>query len=388
METATYISLKDKFITTRKRTEEICGSLLVEDYVPQAADFSSPPKWHLAHITWFFEEMILKKNLEGYEEFSSEFGFLFNSYYQGIGERIVKANRGLITRPTVKDVYGYRAYVDKHMVLLLEKEADDDLQQIIILGINHEQQHQELLITDIKYLLGQNPVFPVYREEASLIKGVNQKTGWLDIPEGVYEIGHKGEGFSFDNELGRHKIFLHDFEICQALVTNRDFMEFIESGGYQKFQFWLDEGWSWVEKNEINSPEYWRKINGRWHVYTLGGLAEVDPSAILAHVSFYEANAYATWKGMRLPTEFEWEVAADSLDWGERWEWTSSSYSPYPNFKIAAGALGEYNGKFMINQMVLRGGSVATSEGHSRKTYRNFFHPHFQWQYSGIRLCR
>ncbi|MEZ7886679.1 MAG: ergothioneine biosynthesis protein EgtB [Flavobacteriales bacterium] len=382
------MSLKDKFITTRKRTEEICGSLLVEDYVPQAADFSSPPKWHLAHITWFFEEMILKKNLEGYEEFSSEFGFLFNSYYQGIGERIVKANRGLITRPTVKDVYGYRAYVDKHMVLLLEKEADDDLQQIIILGINHEQQHQELLITDIKYLLGQNPVFPVYREEASLIKGVNQKTGWLDIPEGVYEIGHKGEGFSFDNELGRHKVFLHDFEICQALVTNRDFMEFIESGGYQKFQFWLDEGWSWVEKNEINSPEYWRKINGKWHVYTLGGLVEVDPSAILAHVSFYEANAYATWKGMRLPTEFEWEVAADSLDWGERWEWTSSSYSPYPNFKIAAGALGEYNGKFMVNQMVLRGGSVATSEGHSRKTYRNFFHPHFQWQYSGIRLCR
>ena len=388
METATYISLKDKFITTRKRTEEICGSLLVEDYVPQAADFSSPPKWHLAHITWFFEEMILKKNLEGYEEFSSEFGFLFNSYYQGIGERIVKANRGLITRPTVKDVYGYRAYVDKHMVLLLEKEANDDLQQIIILGINHEQQHQELLITDIKYLLGQNPVFPVYREEASLIKSVNQKTGWLDIPEGVYEIGHKGEGFSFDNELGRHKVFLHDFEICQALVTNGDFMEFIESGGYQKFQFWLDEGWSWVEKNEINSPEYWRKINGKWHVYTLGGLVEVDPSAILAHVSFYEANAYATWKGMRLPTEFEWEVAADSLDWGERWEWTSSSYSPYPNFKIAAGALGEYNGKFMINQMVLRGGSVATSEGHSRKTYRNFFHPHFQWQYSGIRLCR
>jgi len=388
LETATYISLKDKFITTRKRTEEICGSLLVEDYVPQAADFSSPPKWHLAHITWFFEEMILKKNLEGYEEFSSEFGFLFNSYYQGIGERIVKANRGLITRPTVKDVYGYRAYVDKHMVLLLEKEANDDLQQIIILGINHEQQHQELLITDIKYLLGQNPVFPVYREEASLIKSVNQKTGWLDIPEGVYEIGHKGEGFSFDNELGRHKVFLHDFEICQALVTNGDFMEFIESGGYQKFQFWLDEGWSWVEKNEINSPEYWRKINGKWHVYTLGGLVEVDPSAILAHVSFYEANAYATWKGMRLPTEFEWEVAADSLDWGERWEWTSSSYSPYPNFKIAAGALGEYNGKFMVNQMVLRGGSVATSEGHSRKTYRNFFHPHFQWQYSGIRLCR
>ncbi len=350
--------------------------------------FPVQPKWHLAHITWFFEEMILKKNLEGYEEFSPEFGFLFNSYYQGIGERIIRATRGLITRPTVKDVYGYRAYVDKHMVLLLEKEADDDLQQIIILGINHEQQHQELLITDIKYLLGQNPVFPVYREEASLIKGVNQKTGWLDIPEGVYEIGHKGEGFSFDNELGRHKVFLHDFEICQALVTNRDFMEFIESGGYQKFQFWLDEGWSWVEKNEINSPEYWRKINGRWHVYTLGGLVEVDPSAILAHVSFYEANAYATWKGMRLPTEFEWEVAADSLDWGERWEWTSSSYAPYPNFKIAAGALGEYNGKFMINQMVLRGGSVATSEGHSRKTYRNFFHPHFQWQYSGIRLCR
>tara|TARA_B100000795_G_scaffold173674_1_gene130982 strand:- start:2371 stop:3537 length:1167 start_codon:yes stop_codon:yes gene_type:complete len=388
LEIATDISIKEKFLTTRKRTEQICAPLMVEDYVPQAADFSSPPKWHLAHTTWFFEEMILKKNQEGYEEFGPEFGFLFNSYYQGIGERAVRANRGLITRPTVEDVYAYRAYVNKHMVLLLEKGVKNDLQKTIILGLNHEQQHQELLITDVKYLLAQNPIFPVYREGASLLKDVNLKTGWLDIPEGVYEIGHKGEGFSFDNELGRHKVYLHDFEICQALVTNLQFIEFIESGGYQKFQFWLDEGWSWVEKNEIDSPEYWRKINGVWHVYTLGGLKEVDPNAILAHVSFYEANAYATWKGMRLPTEFEWEVAADSLDWGKRWEWTSSAYSPYPNFKIAAGALGEYNGKFMVNQMVQRGGSVATSEGHSRKTYRNFFHPYFQWQYSGIRLCK
>ncbi len=388
MQVATDISIKEKFLINRKRTEQICAPLKVEDYVPQAADFASPPKWHLAHTTWFFEEMVLKKNLEGYEEFNPEFGFLFNSYYQSLGERTVRANRGLITRPTVQDVYAYRTHVDKHMVKLLEKGDDDDLLETIILGLNHEQQHQELLITDIKYLLGQNPIFPVYKEGANLLKDVNLKSGWLDIPEGVYEIGHNGDGFSFDNEHGRHKVFLHDFEICQALVTNGEFIEFIENGGYQKFQFWLDEGWSWVENNKIDSPEYWRKVNGKWHVFTMEGLVEVDPNAILSHVSFYEANAYATWKGMRLPTEFEWEVAADSLDWGKRWEWTSSAYAPYPNFKIAAGALGEYNGKFMVNQMVLRGGSVATSEGHSRKTYRNFFHPHFQWQFSGIRLCR
>jgi len=388
VQVASEISIKEKFLTIRKRTEQICAPLKVEDYVPQAADFASPPKWHLAHTTWFFEEMILKENLEGYEEFNPEFAFLFNSYYQSIGERAIRANRGLITRPTVQDVYAYRTHVDKHMVKLIESGISVAIEEVITLGLNHEQQHQELLITDMKYLLGRNPIFPVYKEGAGLLKDKNIKNGWLDIPEGVYEIGHQGEGFSFDNEHGRHKVFIHDFQISQGLVTNGEFIEFIENGGYQKFQFWLDEGWSWVEKNKIDSPEYWWKIQGKWHVFTLEGLKPVNLDAILAHVSFYEANAFATWKGMRLPTEFEWEVASESLDWGKRWEWTSSAYLPYPNFRIAAGALGEYNGKFMVNQMVLRGGSVATSKGHSRNTYRNFFHPHYQWQFSGIRLCR
>ncbi len=375
-------------MSVRQRTERICAPLKVEDYVPQPAEFASPPKWHLAHTTWFFEEMILKENFEDYEEFNPEFGFLFNSYYQSIGDRTVRANRGLITRPTVQDVYGYRTYVDKYMTKLLESGYSEKIREIVVLGLNHEQQHQELLLTDLKYLLGQNPIFPVYDPNSNLLLDLNVDFGWMEVKEGMHEIGHNGNGFSFDNEHGRHTVFLHDFKISKVLVTNREYIEFIENGGYRKFHFWLDEGWSWVEKNEITSPEYWRKVNGKWHMYTLAGLVEIDHEAILSHVSFYEANAYATWKGMRLPTEFEWEVAADGLNWGKRWEWTASAYLPYPKFKIAAGALGEYNGKFMVNQMVLRGGSVATANGHSRKTYRNFFHPHFQWQFSGIRLAQ
>ncbi len=380
--------LKEKYLEVRNRTEALCKPLQIEDYVPQPVAFASPPKWHLAHSTWFFEEMILKRNLDSYREFHPDFGYLFNSYYNTIGERTFRADRGNITRPGVSEVYAYRAYVDGGMMELLSKEISDELRELIELGLNHEQQHQELLITDLKYTLGHNPIFPVYDESFNLLADSNTSYGWLAMEEGVYEIGHDGDAFCFDNEMNKHRVYLHEFEISHALVTNGEYMEFMEAGGYSRFDCWLDEGWSWLNENQITSPLYWHKINGKWHYFTLAGLKEVDPDAILGHVSYYEAQAYASWRGLRLPTEFEWEAASENLDWGKRWEWTNSAYLAYPGFKTAAGAVGEYNGKFMINQMVLRGASVATAPNHSRKTYRNFFHPHFQWQYSGIRLAK
>lgn len=380
--------LKEKYLEVRNRTEALCKPLQIEDYVPQPVAFASPPKWHLAHSTWFFEEMILKRNLDSYREFHPDFGFLFNSYYNTIGERTFRADRGNITRPGVSEVYAYRAYVDGGMMELLSKEISNELRELIELGLNHEQQHQELLITDLKYTLGHNPIFPVYDESFNLLADSNTSYGWLAMEEGVYEIGHDGDAFCFDNEMNKHRVYLHEFEISHALVTNGEYMEFMEAGGYSRFECWLDEGWSWLNENQITSPLYWHKINGKWHYFTLAGLKEVDPDAILGHVSYYEAQAYASWRGLRLPTEFEWEAASENLDWGKRWEWTNSAYLAYPGFKTAAGAVGEYNGKFMINQMVLRGASVATAPNHSRKTYRNFFHPHFQWQYSGIRLAK
>ena len=378
---------KDLFLTVRARTEEICAPLKIEDYVPQPVVFASPPKWHLAHTTWFFEAFILEKYLDGYSVYDKDFSFLFNSYYNTVGERTFRADRGNITRPSVEEVFAYRKYVDEAMMKLLQS-GDNDFEKVLLIGLNHEQQHQELLITDLKYTLGHNPLFPVYDADTDLTNSTNEASGFVKIEEGVFEIGHHGDEFCFDNELGRHKVYIHEFEISNSLVTNGEFIEFIEAGGYSSFQYWLDEGWAWVNENGIESPLYWYKINGEWHHYTLAGLKKVDPNKVLAHISFYEASAFALWKGMRLPTEFEWEVAADKLDWGVRWEWTNSAYLPYPNFKIASGALGEYNGKFMVNQMVLRGGSTATAEGHSRKTYRNFFHPHYQWQYTGIRLAK
>lgn len=380
--------LKELFIEVRNRTESICKPLQVEDYIPQPVPFASPPKWHLAHSTWFFEEMILKKNLPDYKEFHADFGFLFNSYYNTIGERTFRADRGNITRPGVSEVYAYRTYVDERMLQLFEKELSLELKELIVLGLNHEQQHQELLITDLKYTLGHNPIFPVYDETQNLLADSNKQSGWISMEEGIYEIGHDGGSFCFDNELNKHKVYLHRFEISKSLVTNGEYLEFMEASGYSRFDCWLDEGWSWLNENNITNPLYWHKINGIWHYFTLAGLKEVDPNAILGHVSYYEAQAYAAWKGFRLPTEFEWEAASGSFDWGKRWEWTNSAYLPYPGFKTAEGAVGEYNGKFMINQMVLRGASVATAKNHSRKTYRNFFHPHFQWQYSGIRLAK
>ena len=373
---------------TRSQSAALCEPLEIEDYIPQPVDFASPPKWHLSHSTWFFEEMILKKFVKDYQVFNPHFGFLFNSYYQTLGERAIRTERGTITRPTVKEVYDYRKYVDDHISALLQSPINPTLEELIVLGINHEQQHQELLITDLKHTLSYNPIYPVYKENFNLTAQQNSEKGWLKIDEGIYSIGFEGEGFHFDNEKGRHQVFLHEFEISKSLVTNAEFIEFMEAGGYENFKFWLDEGWNWITENQVKSPLYWSKIDDKWHSFTLEGLKPIEPEDILTHISFYEAQAFATWKGCRLPTEFEWEVAADQLDWGKRWEWTYSAYLPYPKFKIAEGAVGEYNGKFMVGQMVLRGSSTATPEGHSRKTYRNFFQPKYRWQITGIRLAK
>lgn len=373
---------------TRSQSAALCEPLEIEDYIPQPVDFASPPKWHLSHSTWFFEEMILKKFVKDYQVFNPHFGFLFNSYYQTLGERAIRTERGTITRPTVKEVYDYRKYVDDHISALLQSPINPTLEELIVLGINHEQQHQELLITDLKHTLSYNPIYPVYKENFNLTAQQNSEKGWLKIDEGIYSIGVEGEGFHFDNEKGRHQVFLHEFEISKSLVTNAEFIEFMEAGGYENFKFWLDEGWNWVTENQVKSPLYWTKIDDKWHSFTLEGLKPIEPEDILTHISFYEAQAFATWKGCRLPTEYEWEVAADQLDWGKRWEWTYSAYLPYPKFKIAEGAVGEYNGKFMVGQMVLRGSSTATPEGHSRKTYRNFFQPKYRWQITGIRLAK
>ena len=382
------IELLETFSQVRSRTTQICQPLKTEDYIPQPVDFASPPKWHLAHTTWFFEEMILKKFSPDYSEFHKEFSFLFNSYYNTVGKRVIRADRGNMTRPTVKEVFEYRSHVDAQIQKLLSHNLSAEIEELITLGLNHEQQHQELLITDLKYTLGHNPLFPVYDSENTFSSIQNQNSGWIPMDEGVYEVGFNGEGFHFDNELGRHKTYIQSFEINQALVTNGEFLEFIESGGYQNFNFWLDEGWNWLKNNSITAPLYWHKIDGEWWHFCLSGFKKIDPNAILSHVSFYEANAYANYKKMRLPTEFEWEVAADKFNWGSRWEWTNSAYLPYPNFQTMKGAVGEYNGKFMINQMVLKGASVATAKNHSRRTYRNFFHPKYQWQFTGIRLVK
>ena len=384
--TTTYIS--EIYLTVRQLSEQICEPLETEDYVPQPVPFVSPPKWHLAHSTWFFETFLLKAFYPDYTVFDESFNYLFNSYYNNVGERTLRTDRGNVTRPTIKSVYEYRHYVDRHMQELLSDLSDEKALSLVQLGLQHEQQHQELMITDIKYILGHNPLFPVYKSGYNLVNAINQETGFVNIPEGVYEIGFEGDGFCFDNELGRHKAYIQEFEISKSLVTNEEFMEFMDAGGYQDFNLWLDEGWSWVNNNAIQAPMYWHKIKGEWYYYTLAGLEKVNPKAILSHVSFFEASAFAQWKEMRLPTESEWEVASGLLYWGQRWEWTNSSYLPYPGFTKAKGAVGEYNGKFMINQMVLRGSSVATSPHHSRNTYRNFFHTNERWQYTGIRLVK
>ena len=378
----------DFFLETREHTEAICKPLEIEDYVVQPIIDVSPPKWHLGHTTWFFEEFILKSYDTSYTVFDEDFSFVFNSYYETVGKRVVRADRGNLSRPSVKKVYEYRQYVTQAMKSLLESNEDSTLLAILEIGIHHEKQHQELLLTDIKYILGNNPLLPKYSDtflEFTIEKGTQS---WISMTEGIYEIGHNSTDFCFDNELGRHKVYLHDYQISNKLVTNAEYIEFIQADGYKRFDLWHAAGWDWVQQNQITSPLYWHEIDGIWHYYSLNGLTEVDLDAPVTHISYFEAFAFAQYKECRLPTEFEWEAAQEQFNWGQRWEWTESAYLPYPNYKKVDGALGEYNGKFMVNQKVLRGSSIATPTKHARHTYRNFFPTDLKWQFTGIRLAK
>jgi len=381
-------SLYTLFTETRSKTENICKPLEIEDYVVQPIVDVSPPKWHLGHTSWFFEEFVLKKYKSDYRIFNDDFSFVFNSYYENVGKRIMRTDRGNLSRPGVAQIYEYRHYVTRHLQNLLKEELSQEIVAVITIGIHHEKQHQELLLTDIKYILGHNPLFPKYDEsfQENLVQKIHPE--WIAMTEGIYEIGHASEDFCYDNELGRHKVYLQAFSISNRLVTNGEYLEFMNSGGYADFNLWHMEGQEWIRTNKISQPMYWHKINHEWYQYTLNGLRKIDFSAPLSHISYYEAFAFAQSKGCRLPTEFEWEAAQARFEWGSRWEWTESAYLPYPNYKKPPGAIGEYNGKFMVNQKVLRGGSVATPENHTRPTYRNFFHPHLRWQYTGIRLAK
>jgi ergothioneine biosynthesis protein EgtB len=404
----------------RQQTERLCKPLQPEDFVVQPVGDVSPPKWHLGHSTWFFENFILAEYLVDYQRFDERLNFIFNSYYESQGPRILRSNRGNITRPGVEYIFQYRRYVDEHMMQLLQLPLNQELRDFIILGLYHEQQHQELLVTDIKYILGNNPFFPAYETSADILplQGESEgvKTGWINVEEGLYDIGHQEDDFCFDNELSAHRVYLQAFEIQDRLVTNAEYLEFINDAGYHRFEFWLSEGWEWAKQLEVKAPLYWYEQNGDWWQYTLHGLRHLHPNEPVTHVSYFEAEAYARWRGLRLPTEFEWETACNKVyheipqdgnfveseyfhpiakqhdhDFqmlGNVWEWTASAYLPYPDFPRLKGALGEYNGKFMVNQMVLRGGSCATPISHIRPTYRNFFQTDKRWQFTGIRLAK
>lgn len=408
--------LRKKFARVREQTEKITSRLEKEDHVSQPVTDVSPPKWHLAHTTWFFEAFVLQSFKSDYREFHPRYFYLFNSYYKGVGKMWPRERRGWITRPTVEDILQYRKYVNEQFYELLEQHQGESsrLQYLIELGINHEQQHQELLMYDIKYILGHNPIYPAYFQHHVVTPSENAENAeWLDINCGAVEVGQEGDHFYFDNETARHRIYLPPYQIMNRPVNNREFLEFMEAGGYNNFEYWLDDGWSWVTENQISHPEYWIKFNKGWYEYHLDGLQPLAPEAPVTHISFYEADAFARWKGLRLPTEEEWEVACNIFSpnipeeanlsekeiyrplpadhyqfFGDVWEWTGSAYRPYPGFNKEKGAVGEYNGKFMINQMVLRGGSSATARDHIRSTYRNFFYPQKRWMFSGFRLAK
>ncbi len=382
------MDIKDRYHKVRQHTELICSHLQTEDYVVQPVVDVSPPKWHIGHTTWFFETFILKPYFMGYQDYNADYSYVFNSYYETVGNRVVRTDRGNLSRPTVNEIYRYREYVDDAMYKFLCQEPSAEVNELLILGLNHEEQHQELLYTDIKYILGHNPLMPAYDKAYVSPKVEVVSDEFIKLNEGIYEIGFEGEGFSFDNELTRHKVYLNAFEISPNLVTNEEYLAFINSGGYHDFRHWHAEGWDWIKTNKIEAPLYWHLIDDEWHHYTFHGLEPLKLTEPVCHISYFEAYAYTAWKGLRLPTEFEWEAAATQFTWGKSWEWTESSYLPYPGFAKAPGAIGEYNGKFMVNQKVLRGASEVTSPGHSRITYRNFFQTHLRWQFTGIRLAR
>jgi ergothioneine biosynthesis protein EgtB len=419
-------SLLNSYRQVRQFSEQLCQPLATEDYIIQSMPDVSPPKWHLAHTTWFFETFLLLPYLKNYQVFHPKFGYLFNSYYEAVGDRYPRPQRGLLSRPTVEEVYQYRHYVDRAMDELLKAiSVDGELESLITLGLHHEQQHQELLLTDLKYNFAINPLRPAYQcRDAIDVKvrhphlisisagSCNRQENWLNYPGGLYEIGFQGAEFAFDNESPRHKVYLQNYRLASKLVTNGEYIEFIEAGGYNKPEYWLAEGWTTIQTENWQAPLYWEKIDGEWWMMTLAGMRVVDENEPVCHVSLYEADAYASFRGKRLPTEAEWEVVASQQAiagnfvetgrlhpvaageansnqmFGDVWEWTQSAYLPYPGFQTATGAVGEYNGKFMCNQMVLRGGSCVTSQNHIRSTYRNFFPASARWQFSGIRLAQ
>jgi ergothioneine biosynthesis protein EgtB len=416
-EERTATALAAQFTAVRQQTDSLTAPLSAEDQMVQSCPEASPAKWHLAHTTWFFETFILSPHLPGYRPFHPHFRDLFNSYYNAVGQQPDKALRNTFSRPGLDEVRKYRAHVDEHMLRLLQPGISDAVRTLVVLGCNHEQQHQELIVTDIKHAFWSNPLRPVYQPASAAGQssvGMPAQRPQL-YPEGLYDIGAEGDAFYFDNEGSRHKVFVRPFRFAMRLATCGEYLSFIEDGGYTRPELWLSDGWKAVQTHRWNAPLYWEKVNGQWFQFTCSGQRKVEEAEPVCHVSYYEADAFARWAGARLPTEFEWEVAAQNLPvkgnllengkfhpeaaspaledgqpsqmFGDVWEWTASAYLAYPGYKPAAGALGEYNGKFMSGQMVLRGGSCATPRSHIRASYRNFFPPETRWQFSGIRLA-
>jgi ergothioneine biosynthesis protein EgtB len=399
----------------RQLSADICQPLEIEDYVVQSMPGASPLKWHLAHTAWFFETFVLVPHLPGYSVFNPQYDYLLNSYYESLGERVPASQRGTLSRPTVAEVYRYRAYVDEAMqTLITDLQGDPTLASLVILGMNHEQQHQEFLLTNIKHIFGTNPLRPVYRSDLKPPHALATAPSldWIDYPPNLYGIGYNGDGFAFDNEQPHHQTYLHAYQLASRLVTNGEYLEFIQAGGYQDPEHWLSEGWAVARTQHWQAPLYWEDIDGDWWVMTLGGMRRLNEHEPVCHVSFYEADAYARWAGRRLPTEAEWEIATidrpvegnlletDLLHptpatghtqpnqlFGDVWEWTNSTHLPYPGYRLEAGIVGEYNGKLMCNRLVLRGGSCVTPLSHIRPTYRNFYPPDTRWQFTGIRLA-
>lgn len=388
--------LAARYAAVRAETERRAAPLSAEDQVVQSMPDASPTKWHRAHVTWFFEQFVLRPHLAGYEVFDDRFAFLFNSYYVTAGPRAERPKRGLVTRPTCAEVGAYRAHVDAAMARLIATAPEADLPEaarLVEVGLNHEQQHQELLWTDILHAFSENPTAPAYDPDWRMPIPDTAGSGEVSLHQGVYRIGHDAAqaGFAFDNESPAHQALVHAQRLSRRLVTNRDWLSFMELGGYDDPLLWLSDGFAHAQNAGWNAPLYWRRVDGEWFAFGLGGLRPLDPDAPVCHVSYYEADAFARFCGKVLPTEEAFEVAARQglLDdaFGVVWQWTRSAYLPYPGYRPAPGALGEYNGKFMVNQMVLRGSSLATPEGHARLTYRNFFHPHQRWQFTGVRLA-
>jgi ergothioneine biosynthesis protein EgtB len=386
--------LAEAFLGVRNETERRAAPLTAEDQLIQSMPDASPAKWHRAHTTWFFEQFLLGAQCKGYQPYHRDYAFLFNSYYVSAGPRHARHQRGHLTRPSAEEITAYRRHVDAAVVKFFH-EADGDvlagLVPLIEVGLNHEQQHQELMLTDILHAFAQNPIPPAYDPAWSFPASDRSGERWVGLTEGIHTIGHAGETFHFDNEKPPHRALVGPVKIQRDLVTNAEWLAFMKDGGYSTPTLWLMDGFAAVENEQWRAPGHWRDVDGEWQVMTLAGLMPVDPAAPVCHVGYYEADAFARWSGKHLPTEMEWEVAARAGHlndaFGIVWQWTRSAYAPYPGYHAIEGALGEYNGKFMVNQLVLRGSSLATPDGHSRITYRNFFYPHHRWQFTGVRLA-